>query len=143
MIDIVIQRRGNTYIPFSEQDRKSGLVFPENQFLRAKITGSRKGPHYRQLCCYWGSVNYISSFAMNENMDSPEKVDHLTRLKCGFVEGTVFDERGLLHWLVKSLSYENCDQPDRTEFISKALEEHAAIAGIFDVDEYVKLLNQQ
>ncbi|MFA5252766.1 MAG: hypothetical protein WC454_09315 [Phycisphaerae bacterium] len=76
-------------------------------------------------------------------MDTKEKVDHLTRLKCGFVDGTVFDEKGLLHWLVKSLSYENCHQPDRTTYITKALEEHAALAGVHDVEKYLQLLKEQ
>ena len=76
-------------------------------------------------------------------MDSVEKVDFLTRIKCGFVEGTVFDEKGLLHWLPKSISYSNCDQPDRTAFITQALEEHAALAGVCDVEEYLKLLKEQ
>ena len=140
LIDICGQRRGNYYIPFSEEDRTAGKVFPENQFLRMKIYGSKKEPHYQQLCAYWGSCSYISELAINPNMDTKEKVDHLTRLKCGFVEGTVFDEKGLLHWLVKSLSYENCDQPDRTAFITQALEEHAALAGVHDVKEYLKML---
>lgn len=143
MIDICGQRRGSNYIPFSEEDRKAGQVFPENQFLRLKIYGSKKEPHYRQLCAYFGSCEYIASMAINQNMDTKEKVDHLTRLKCGFVEGTVFDEKGLLHWLVKSLNYSNCEQPDRTAYITKALEEHAALAGINDVEQYLELLKEQ
>ena len=140
MISICIQRRGSAYIPFSEEDRKAGLVFPENQFLHAKIAGSKKEPHYKQLCAYFGSCEYIADLAINQNMNTKEKVDHLTRLRCGFVEGTVFDERGLLHWLVKSLSYENCDQPDRTAFITQALEEHAALAGVDDIKTYLIFL---
>lgn len=142
MISICLQRRGSTYIPFSEEDRRNGMVFAENQFLHAKIYGAKKEPHYRQLCAYWGSCEYIAGLAINPNMDTKEKVDHLTRLKCGFVEGTVFDEKGLLHWLVKSLSYENCDQPDRTAFITKALEEHAALAGIDNVETYLEMLKK-
>jgi len=143
MIKICIQRRGNSYIPFSEEDRVAGLVFPEHQFLQAKIKGSKKERAYRELCAYFGSCKYISSLSINSNMDTKIKVDHLTRLKCGFVEDTVFDENGLLHWIVKSLSYENCEQPDSHEFIAKALENHAELAGLYDVEEYLKLLNAQ
>ena len=76
-------------------------------------------------------------------MDTKTKVDHLTRLNCGFVEGTVFDENGLLHWIPKSLSYMNCDHPEAHRFIKQALEDHAALVGIFDVDEYKMLLEGQ
>ena len=140
MIDICLIRRGNQYIPFDETDRVAGLVFPEGIVLRARIDGAKKTPHYRQLCAYWGSCRYIADLALNENMNTKEKVDHLTRLKCGFVDETVFDENGMLHWMVKSLAYENCDQPDRTKFITKALEEHAALADIHDVQAYLKHL---
>jgi len=143
MIHVCIQRRGNSYIPFSEEDKVAGLVFPEQQFLEAKIKGSKKERAYRELCAYFGSCKYIADLAINSNMNSKIKVDHLTRLKCGFVEDTAFDDKGLLHWIVKSLSYENCDQPDAHEFIKKALEEHAELAGIYDVEEYLKLLNSQ
>jgi hypothetical protein len=112
-------------------------------FLRARITGSKKERAYRELCAYMGSCEYIASLAINDNMDTKAKVDHLTRLQCGFVEGTVFDKKGMLHWIVKSLGYENCDQPESHEFISKALEEHAALAGVGDVDLYLKNLKQR
>ena len=143
MIDICVQRQGNMYVPFSEHDRKAGLVFPERQVLRAKISGSKKVPHYTQLCAYFGSCEYIASLAFNKNMNSKDKVDYLTRLKCDFVKDTVIDHRGLLQWRAKSLSYENCDQPDRTEFISKALESHADLVGVPSVDEYLKGLKRQ
>jgi hypothetical protein len=145
MISICIQRRGGHYIPFSDVDRKAGMVFPENQFLHAKIAGSKKEPHYRQLCAYFGSCEYIAEQSNNPNMNSKAKVDHMTRInpRCNFVEATVFDERGMLHWIPKSLNYENCDQPDRTAFITKALELHAEMVGIYDVEQYLKLLKEQ
>jgi len=143
MIEICGTRRGDFYIPFSEEDRRAGLILPEQQFLRIRITGSKKERAYRELCAYMGSCEYIASLGLNPNMASKAKVDHLTRLKCNFVEDTVFDENGLLHWIVKSLSYDNCDQPDSHEFIAKALENHAELAGLYDVEEYLKLLNAQ
>jgi len=150
VIDICIQRRGDIYLPFSDEDRMAGRAYPEMMFLRARITGSKKERAYRELCAYMGSCKYIASLAINENMNTKEKVDHLTRLKCGFVEGTVFDDKGMLHWIPKSLSYENCDQPDAHEFISRALEEHAFLAGVegdeaarmSPVDVYLKNLKR-
>ncbi|MAH51430.1 hypothetical protein CMI37_36780 [Candidatus Pacearchaeota archaeon] len=142
MIDIVIQRSGSGYIPFSEEDRKAGLAFPENRMLRAKITGAKKERSYRELCCYFGSCQYIADLNLDDNKNTQDKVDHLTRLKCGFVEDTVFDDQGLLHWITKSLSYENCDSPDAHSFIKDALEKHAELVDMYDVDKYVAMLRE-
>lgn len=141
MIKICGQRKGKALMPFSNEDLKGLYRYPENQFLEITIKGSKKERAYRELCCYMGSCEYIASLGINENMNTKENVHYLTRLKCNFVDGTVFDESGLLHWLVRSISYENCDQKDSHEFIEKALEEHAHLAGIYDVDKYVRFLN--
>ncbi|KKK58695.1 hypothetical protein LCGC14_3041830 [marine sediment metagenome] len=142
MKSICAQRKGSHYIAFAEEDRLAGLVFPENQFLRLKISGSKKERSYRELSCYFSSCQYIADQATSTNMDSKTKVHYLTRIQLGFVEDTVFDPNtGLLHWIPRSLSYSNCDQPDAHKFIADALEEHAFLAGVGDVDEYVKMLN--
>jgi len=141
-MDIAMCRRGNLFVPFSEEDRQSGLVFPENKILVANISGAKNPRSYRELSCYHGSCGYIASQRFNENMDAKFKVDHLTRLQCKFVKDTVFDQRGLLHWIVKELNYRNCEQPEAHAFIAQALEKHAALCGIYDVDEYVRYLKQ-
>ena len=143
MSTICGMRQASQIIPFSEEDAQELYKYPEAQFLEIKIKGSKKARSYRELCFYFGSCAYISTLNLNPNMDTKEKVDHLTRLKCGFVDGTVFDENGLLHWMIRSLSYDNCDHPDAHKFISKALESHAELVGIFDVKEYKKLLERQ
>jgi len=137
------QRQGKTLIPFSDEDLREIYKFPENQFLEIKIKGSKKERSYRELCLYFSSCTCISRLNLNANMDTKEKVDYLTRLKCGFVDGTVFDGNGLLHWMVRSLSYDNCDHPDAHKFINQALESHAELVGIFDVEEYKKHLKNQ
>jgi len=143
MSNICGARQGKSLIPFSEEDLQELYKYPENQFLEIKIKGSKKRRSYLELSFYWGSCAYIATLDLNPNMDTKNKVDHLTRLKCGFVDGTVFDENGLLHWMVRSLSYDNCDSPDAHKFISQALESHAELVGIFDVKEYKRLIESQ
>lgn len=141
MIQIVGYRKGSLYYPFSDDDREAGLAYQEHAPLSIKITGAKKMPFYVQLCCYFGSCQYISELSLNKNMNTKEKVDILTRIKCGFVKDTIVIPNGGVQWIVKSLSYENCEQPDRTAFINKALIEHAALAKVFDVDRYIRFLN--
>lgn len=117
-----------------------------NEPLMVKITRASKvkSRAYKELCCYKGSCKYIANMNFNEDMNKTNKVDHLTKIRCGFFEDVVYDENSKrTHWLVKSLSYANCDQPESHRFISAALEMHAGLVGISDVNDYVQLLRDQ
>jgi hypothetical protein len=138
---MVMNRKGNLYLPYSEEDRVAGLVFPESTALIVKISGAKKIRSYRELCCYHSSCGYVADHDFNKNMNEKFKVDHLTRIECGFVKDTVIDSRGFLHWIVRELGYDFCEQPEAHAFISKALEKHAALVGVYDVDEYVRMLS--
>jgi hypothetical protein len=141
-MEIAVIRKGYTIAPWDDDDRKRLLAFPERIPISARLTGPLNPGSLRELRGYFGSCKYVADLALNESMNSKFKVDHLTRLKLNFVKGTVFDERGLLHWLVKSLSFDNCHQPDRHAFISQAFEEHAHLAGVYDVELYLKNLRE-
>ena len=142
MIDVVVCRKGDKLIPFSEHDRQQMLTMSSVSLLRARITGAKKERSYRELCCYFGSCDYIADLNLNENMNTKNKADYLTRIRCGFVKEVVIDENGLLHWIPDDLDYENCDHPKSHKFIQEALERHAFLAGVDDVDEYVRNLNK-
>lgn len=140
MIEIVLQREGKIYKPFSDADADAGLIYPEHKPLRAKITGAVKARAYRELCCYMGSCEYIASLNLNENMNTKIKVDYMTRIKRGFVVDTIYDEKTRrVHWIPESLCYNNCDQPRAHQFISAALEEHAFLVGL-TVEDYIEKL---
>ena len=142
MTDICGMRRGKFLIPYSDEDAQALYAYPEAQFLEINISGSEKEPSYRQLSLYWVSVDYIVNQNMSDELNHKRKVHWLTRIWCGFIEGTAKDPRtGLLHWMPKSISIKNCHQHDRQDFISNALIEHAELVGIFDVDEYKKCLD--
>lgn len=127
--------------PHTEEDRIQAASYKPNQIVKVKVSGVRKHRAYRELCCYKGSCKYIASLNLDPNKDTPRKVDILTKNHCGFVDGTVYDEKTKqVYWIEKSLSYANCDQPEAHQFIKAALEEHAYLAGIDDVDQYVAML---
>ena len=149
MIEVILQRRGNLYHPYSEEDAEKGLVYPENMMLRAKIAGTRKARSYDELCCYMGSCGYISSLNLNDDMNTKKKVDHLTRIQEGFVEDTVYDPKTKrVHWIVKSLNYDTCDQPTSHRFMVGAFEKHADLAGVEKTKNlsaaknYIEMLNK-
>jgi hypothetical protein len=100
-------------------------------------------PSYRELCCYKGSCKYIANMNFNENMSTQAAVDYLTKIRCGFLKGQIYDARlKQVHYLVKSLAYKACSQKDRHAYIADALEKHSELVGI-STDEYVQLLNDQ
>lgn len=143
VIKITVQRKGNAYYPVSDEDRDEGLMYPENKLLQAKISGTRKARSLLELHCFWGSCRYIASLNLNEDMNTKEKVNYLTRIKAGFVEDTVYDDvHKRVHWIPKRLNYESCNQPTAHRFIATALEMHAELAGVKNVDEYVRFLNE-
>lgn len=143
MIDIVLMRRGNFYVPFSDYDRQQGLIYPENKPLRGKISGASKIRAYRELCAYKGSCDYIADLQLDPNKSTAWQVDHWSKLKFGFVKGTIFYDDGSFQWIPDSLSYDNCGQPRSHAFITQALAAHADLAGCSDTDEYLRMLDNQ
>jgi len=142
-VTIIGQKQDTTTIKvYSPEDAKALEAYPINMLLKMAVTGSRKERAYKELCCYFGSCRYIADHAFNEDMNSQLKVDHMTRVQENFVTDAIY-VKGRLQWLVKSLSYETCDQPDSHRFIAGALERHAALLGIKNVDDYVVLLKSQ
>ncbi len=126
----------------AEDMLKAGIYKPDT-LVKIKISGAKKVRSYKELSCYKGSCSYIANMNYNENMDTPKKVDILTKIRCGFVEGEIYDSKlKQLHYIPKSLSYMNCDQPESHEFIADALEKHSELVGI-STQEYVQLLNEQ
>lgn len=127
----------------SDDDLKASLVWPMDQLLEANIKGSKKDRSYRELCCYKGSCKYIANLNLDENKDTPEKVDFITKIKCGFYEAmTVDTKNGRVFFQPKSLSYSNCDQQESHDYIAKALDKHSELVGL-STDDYVRLLDEQ
>jgi len=144
MPEIILKRVGfGWFKAASDDDSKISLAWPEDQLLSAKITGAKKARSYRELCCYKGSCKYIANMNLDENKDTPEKVDFITKVKCGFVDAmTVDTKNGRVFYQPKSLSYANCDQAESHEYIAHALEKHSELVGL-PTDEYVRLLDDQ
>ena len=140
--EIFAIRRGSVFHVFSDEDRRAAQSFPDGTMLKLVVSGARKQRAYRQLCCYKGSCKYIADLAINDRMDTQLKVDHMTKAKFGFIEDTIYLPNHGVQFLVKSLSYSNCDHPEATEFINKALAAHAELAGLDCVDDYVQFLRE-
>ena len=140
---IIVKRIGYGWFKaVSEEDAKATLAYPEDQLLEITVKGSKKDRSYRELSCYFGSCRYIANLNLDENKDTPNKVDFLTRVKCGFVEAMTVDiKTNRVFYQPKSLNYANCDQQDSHEFIAMALDKHSELVGL-PVDEYIILLNQ-
>jgi len=144
-ITIIGQKKTSTTIQvYSDQDAKALQAYPVNMLLNMKVTGSRKERAYRELCCYFGSCQYIADQNFNTDMNTQDKVDHMTRIQENFVSDIIYDRIGKRTlWMTKHLDYQSCDQPDSHRFIVGALERHAALVGCNNADDYILLLNSQ
>jgi hypothetical protein len=144
MVEILLHRTGAGHFQaVSDEDIKKSLKFKPGVLLRAEIKGSKKERSYRELKCYHGSCRYIADMNFNENMNTREKVDLITRIRCGFISDVINDSKlNQVHFIPKRLSYSNCDQQESHEFIAQALEKHSELVGLTTV-EYVQLLNEQ
>jgi len=141
--DLCGMRQGGIIIPFGDEDLRELYKHPVKQVLDITIKnrGKKYEYSYRQLCLYWGSCSYLAEhFSDNIDMNHKDKIDHRTRLELGFIKGTYTDHRGLLQWIPDDLNRQNCHQKKRQDFITKAIELHAALIGIYDVEEYKKHL---
>jgi len=139
---IMATRRGSVFQVFSDEDKRAAQSFPAGVMLKLKVSGARKQRAYLELCCYKGSCSYIASLAINDRMDTQQKVDFMTKVKFGFIDGTIVHPTIGVQFMVKSLSYVNCDQPEAHEFIDKALAAHAELAGMDCTDDYIQLLKE-
>lgn len=140
---IMAQRRGGVFVAYSDADLTQAQKYPENTLLKLVVTGAKKVRAYRELCCYKGSCKYIASMAFNDRMDTQEKVNHMTKIKLDFVSDKIYHPTLGVQFIVKSLSYETCDQPESHDYIAKALKVHADLVGIDFVDNYIQLLREQ
>ena len=133
-------RFGIFYLPHAEDDQERSKAFKLFQIVRCKITGIKKPRSYKELKCYFGSCRYIASLNLNDNINTVEKLDYLTKVQEGFVSDTVYDDKAKrIYWIPRSLSYKNCDQPRAHRFIAAALENHATLVNK-SVDDYVSFL---
>lgn len=140
---IMAIRRGSVFQVFSEEDNRAARSFPAGVMLKLVVSGARKQRAYRELCCYFGSCQYIADLALSEYMNTKAKVDHMTRVRLGFVDETFVDPKtGNVHFIPSRLDYQNCGQSDAHEFIAKALAAHAGLSGLESTDDYIQMLRE-
>jgi hypothetical protein len=111
--------------PASVEDLEAIRRLPQRFPVAAEITrpGPKKLRSYRQLCKYFVMCGLVAENASdNSNMNTKAKVDHLTRIRCDFVEDVIWhQDKGTLLWIPKRLNYASCDQDDANRFMNDAL----------------------
>jgi hypothetical protein len=75
-------------------------------------------------------------------MNHKDKVDQFSRIKNGFIVSTFVNPYGGVQFIPDTLKYANCNQPKAHKFIAAALEDHAALAGVEDVNTYIANLRK-
>lgn len=70
MIEIAVQKRDKTLVPFSQEDLDALSEYNENQVLRAKLYGAEKPRSYQQLKLYWACCRTVA-----ENLEDTRETD--------------------------------------------------------------------
>jgi len=115
---------GKILVPVPEDEKKL-RAYINNQILYVEIKGSISPRSLQQLRLYFGCCGKV---AMNTPFPSEKDVDEYVKLNCHFIE-YFYDHLGNRRFRTKSISYENCDQPDFNQFMDDALPVMADILG--------------
>jgi len=147
MVDIIGQKVSSRTIQvYGDDDFEALKEYHINQCLKMKVSSvSRiKERAYKELCCYKGSCKFIASHGFNEDMNTLQKVDIMTKIDLNFTDDIIHHARtGRTQWILSSLGYKECNQPRAHDFIKNALENHALLVGIKKTEDYVALLKEQ
>lgn len=139
MPTIILQRVNNTLVPDSKEDLNIIKGFKKNVPIKAKITSVKKYRSLRQLRAFHAACRKICDNSNNPNLDTPAKVKTYVKLHCGFIEedklkGSVpcpkcNTQVEIVHWILKSLSFDESDHIEVCEFLDKAFPFMADLIG--------------
>jgi uncharacterized protein YunC (DUF1805 family) len=134
MKELILQRKGQMFVPFDPESAELIKSYYENQLVRAKITGIKKPRSYQQLKAYWKACEIVADHIdkLIDKYDADWQIrvelkhyDHMT------VQGDkVYVE-------CKSINYANLDHAEANNFFDRAFALQAKWLGV-SKDELLK-----
>ena len=122
MIQVALQKRGKTLVPFSEEDLEALREYKDNQVLRGRITGVEKPRSLQQLRLYWQLCKVVA-----ENTDdwpTKDAVDFNIRVALDFRDPSRVAVRpdGQVQFYYRSIAFANLRHIEANDFFTKAFE---------------------
>ena len=134
MIQVALQKRGKTLVPFSEEDLEALREYKDNQILRGKITGVEKPRSYRQLRLYWQLCKVVAE--NTEDWPTKDAVDFNIRVALDFRDPSRVAVRpdGQVQFYYRSIAFANLRHIEANDYFDRAFEVMAKKLGV-TVDE--------
>lgn len=131
MIEIAVQRRGKTLMPFSQEDLDALSEYRENQVLRAKLTGAEKPRSYKQLKLYWACCRTVAENLENtleKDVDFEVKIQ-VAKRHPGMIR-RFKSVNGVVYMEPISIAYANMKHLEACEFFKLAWPIMAEMIGV-------------
>jgi hypothetical protein len=130
MKELILQRKGQMFVPFDPESAELIKSYYENQPVRAKITGIKKPRSYRQLSAYWAACQKVA-----ENCDdwpTKESVDFNIRVALDFRDPNKIAVRpdGQVQFYYRSIAFKNLEHAEAVQYFTRAFDLMAHKLGI-------------
>jgi len=134
MKELILQRKGDAFLPFDPESAELMRDYYENQPVRAKTTGIKKPRSYQQLKLYWKMCELVADH-FDEFRDKYD-ADWEARIKLRHYDRMTVDGNQIMVE-VKSISYSNLGHAEANRFFDRAFELFAKWLGV-EVGEIIR-----
>ena len=88
MIDIILQKKGESFYPYSQEDRDASAEYHQNQLARSKMTsvGAKKEYHLEQLAKFFVCCGKVAASAQKPGWNTKDNVAFQCKVGLHFVD---------------------------------------------------------
>lgn len=137
MIEVDLQLKGKTLMPFSKEAADLISDFVPNQVIRGKLTGVQKPRSVDQLRMFWACCRTVAGNTDDPEWNTEEKVCWQVKHAIKFFKDTIVLPDGRVHFELASISFANLSQCIANKVFDRSWPVMADKIGI-TVDELLK-----
>ena len=112
MKEAVFQRKDKTLVPFSEEDLEAIKAFPEHQFLKVKITGSKRPRSLQQNKWVHAMFRLVAANTDDPKWDTDVKVKRNVKMAMKFFKDEVIVHRDKVWFELRSFAFDEMEQAE-------------------------------
>ena len=112
MKEIILQRKGKSLHPFSQEDLNKIKSYHENQPIKARLTGSRKARSLQQNKWIHAIFRIVADNIEDDEWNTPEKAKRSTKLAMKFFKDDVVVDGNKVYFELRSFAFDRMDQDE-------------------------------
>ena len=133
MKQVALQRKGIVLYPFSKEDEEIIREYPENQIIKAKLSGVTIPRSYEQLKLYFICCQKVAENTDDPSWNTKENVDFQCRIACRIIDKMLVVD-GIVNVIPGSIGYDKLSHLKACNYFDRAFEIMAKKIGV-TVDE--------